>query len=147
MESTIERTLCHIQLLARHLDQYNLRAGTVVVLLELGVPTKYIGFEFLKKAIELQRKDPTRTLAKDIYLEISLQYKQNSEELVEQSIREAIKMAWRHGSRKAWDWYFSYDGRTIIDKPTNSEFISRIAYILEIWQECKIIRGDRNERD
>ena len=32
-------------------------------------------------------------------------------------------------------------------KPTNSEFISRIAYILEIWQECKIIRGDRNERD
>lgn len=147
MESTIERTLCHIQLLARHLNQYNFRAGTVVVLLELGVPTKYIGFEFLKKAIELQRKDPTRTLAKDIYLEISLQYKQNSEELVEQSIREAIKMAWRHGSRKAWDWYFSYDGRTITDKPTNSEFISRIAYILEIWQECKIIRGDHDERD
>lgn len=147
MESTIERTLCHIQFLARHLDQYNFRAGTVVVLLELGVPTKYIGFEFLKKAIELQRKDPTRTLAKDIYLEISLQYKQNSEELVEQSIREAIKMAWRHGSRKAWDWYFSYDGRTITDKPTNSEFISRIAYILEIWQECKIIRGDHDERD
>lgn len=147
MESTIERTLCHIQLLARHLDQYNLRAGAVVVLLELGVPTKYIGFEFLKKAIELQCKDPTRTLAKDIYLEISLQYKQNSEELVEQSIREAIKMAWRHGSRQAWDWYFSYDERTITDKPTNSEFISRIAYILEIWQECKIIRGDRNERD
>ena len=147
MESTIERTLCHIQLLARHLDQYNLRAGVVVVLLELGVPTKYIGFEFLKKAIELQSKDPTRALAKDIYLEISLQYKQNSEELVEQSIREAIKMAWRHGSRKAWEWYFSYEGRTVTDKPTNSEFISRIAYILEIWQECRTIRGDRNERD
>ena len=115
--------------------------------MELGVPTKCVGFEFLTKAIALQCKDPTRTLAKDIYLEISLHYKQNSEELVEQSIREAIKMAWRHGSRKAWDWYFSYDGRTIIDKPTNSEFISRIAYILEIWQECKIIRGDCNERD
>ena len=147
MESTIERTLCHIQLLARHLDHYNLRAGTVVVLMELGVPTKCVGFEFLKKAIELQCKDPTRTLAKDIYLEISLHYKQNSEEQVEQLIREAIKMAWRHGSRQAWDWYFSYEGRPAINKPTNREFISRIAYILEIWQECKIIRGDCNERE
>ena len=141
MESTIEKTLCHIQLLARHLDRYNLRAGVVVVLMELGVPTKCVGFEFLKKAIELQSKDPTRTLAKDIYLEIFLHYKQNSEELVEQSIREAIKMAWMHGSRKAWDWYFSYDGRSATIKPTNSEFISRIAYILEIWQECKILKG------
>jgi len=147
VESTIERTLCHIQLLARHLDRYNLRAGIVVVLMELGVPTKYVGFEFLKKAIELQRKDPTRTLAKDIYLEISLHYRQNSEELVEQSIREAIKMAWRHGSQEAWEWYFSYNGRSVTNKPTNSEFISRIAYILEIWQECKIIRGEFNERD
>ena len=137
MESTIEKTLHHIELLERHLDRYNFRGAVVVVLMELGVPTKYIGFEFLKKAIDLQYKDPTRALAKDIYLEISLHYKQNSEELVEQAIREAIKMAWRHGSRRAWDWYFSYDGRSAINKPTNSEFISRIACILEIWQERK----------
>lgn len=147
MESTIERTLNHILLLSRHLDQYNLRGAIIVALMELGVPTKCIGFEFLKKAIELQRKDPTRALAKDIYLEISLHYKQNSEELVEQAIRDAIKMAWRHGSREAWEWYFSYGGRAVSNKPTNSEFISRIAYILEIWQECKRARGDQNERE
>ena len=147
MESTIERTLCHIQLLARHLDHYNLRAGIVVVLMELGVPTKCVGFEFLKKAIALQRKNPTRTLAKDIYLEISMHYRQNSEELVEQAIREAIRLAWRYGSRQAWDWYFSYEGRPATNKPTNSEFISRIAYILEIWQECSIIRGDCYDRE
>lgn len=141
MESTIERTLGHIQLFARHLDHYNLRAGIIVALMELGVPTKFAGFEFLKKAIELQCKDPARALAKDIYLEISLCYKQNSEELVEKSIREAIKVAWRHGSRQAWNWYFSYDGRPAVNKPTNSEFISRIAYILEIWQECGKQKG------
>ena len=147
MESTIEKTLCHIQLLARHLDHYNLRAGIVVVLMELGIPTKCIGFELLKKAIELQSKDPTRILAKDIYLEISTHYRQTSEEVVEHSIREAIRMAWLQGSQMAWDWYFSYEGQPVANKPTNSEFISRIAYILEIWQECKIIRGDFNERD
>ena len=147
MESTIDRTLYHILLLVRHLDSCNLRGAIVVALMELGVPTKCVGFEFLKKAIELQRRDPTRALAKDIYLEISLHYKQNSEELVEQAIRDAIKMAWRHGSKKAWEWYFSYDGRAVLNKPTNSEFISRIAYILEIWQECRISKGDRDERE
>ena len=147
MESTIERTLCHILLLVRHLDSCNLRGMIVVALMELGIPTKCVGFEFLKRAIELQWKDPTRRLTKDIYLEISLHYRQNSEELVEQAIREAIKMAWRHGSRKAWDWYFSYDGRAVLNKPTNGEFISRIAYVLEIWQECKRIKGDQDERE
>ncbi|MBQ8358650.1 MAG: sporulation initiation factor Spo0A C-terminal domain-containing protein [Oscillospiraceae bacterium] len=147
MESTIERTLCHILLLARHLDCCNFRGATVVALMELGVPTKSVGFEFLKKAIALQHKDPTRTLAKDIYMEISLHYKQNSEDWVEQAIRDAIKAAWRHGSRQEWDWYFSYDGRAALNKPTNSEFISRIAYVLEIWQECKIAKGDRYERE
>ncbi len=147
MESTIERTLCHILLLARHLERCNLRGAIVVTLMELGVPTKCVGFEFLKKAVELQHIDPTRTLAKDIYLEISLHYKQSSEEVVEQAIREAIRMAWRHGSRQAWDWYFSYDGRTATNKPSNGVFISRIAYILEIWQECKITKGDRYERE
>ena len=129
-------------LLAQHLNHYNLRGAIIVALMELGVPTKCVGFEFLKKAIELQRADPTRALAKDIYMEISLHYKQNSEEMVEQAIREAIRSAWRCGSKKAWEWYFSYDGRAVSNKPTNSEFISRIAYILEIWQECRLSRGD-----
>ena len=147
MESTIERTLSHILLLSRHLNHYNLRGAIVVVLMELGVPTKCVGFEFLKRAIELQRKDPTRTLAKDIYLEIALHYRQSSEDLVEQAIRDALRTAWRRGSRQAWEWYFSYDDRAVTNKPTTSEFISRIAYILEIWQESKIIKGDRYERE
>lgn len=147
MESTIERTLSHILLLMQHLDRYNLRGAVIVILMELGVPTKCNGFEFLTKAIELKRQDPGRVLAKDIYMEIALHYKQSSEEVVEQAIRDVIKMAWRRGSRRAWEWYFSYDGRAVSNKPTNGEFISRIAYILEIWQECSLLRGDRHERE
>ena len=141
MESTIERTLGHIQLLSRHLDPYNIRGGIVVILMELGIPTKCTGFEFLKKAIELQYEDPTRALSKDMYLEISSSYNQYSEWAIERAVRSAIQRAWMHGSRQAWNWYFSYDGRPATNKPTNSEFVSRIAYILEIWQECKITEG------
>ena len=141
MESTIERTLCHIQILTRHLDPYNIRGGIVVILMELGIPTKCAGFEFLKKAIELQYEDPTRALSKDMYIEISSCYNQYSECAIERAIRQAIKTAWMYGSWQAWDWYFSYDGQSATNKPTNSEFISRIAYVLEIWQECKITKG------
>lgn len=142
MVSTMDRTLGHIQLLARHLDPYNFRGRIVVILMELGVPTKSAGFEFLKKAIELQYENPTRALSKDMYLEMCSCYNYyNSEWAVEMAIRKAIKEAWTNGSQQAWDWYFSYDGQPIAHKPTNSEFISRIACILEIWQECKITKG------
>lgn len=136
MNSTIEKTLQHLLFLAKHLDKCNCRGAVVVMLMELGVPTKYIGFDFLKYAIMLQYDDPTRALAKDIYLEIMEHYKQSSEEQIERAIREAIGASWRNGSREAWEWYFTYDGKIANQKPTNSEFISKIAYILELWQEC-----------
>lgn len=137
MDSTIGETLHHVLLLARHLDKCDLRGVTLVALMELGVPTKSAGFEYLKRAILLQFEDPTRALTKDIYLEISLRCKLNSEEQVDQAIREAIRITWETGSKTAWNWYFSYDGHGPRRKPTNSEFISRISYILELWQACK----------
>ena len=146
MESTIKKTLDHILLLSRHLERVNLRGAIVVALMELDVPTKCLGFEFLKMAIELQRKDPTRTLAKDIYMEIALHYRQSSEFQVEQAIRDAIRIAWKRGNGEAWACYFSYGNRAMA-RPTNSDFISRIAYILEIWQECGNIGGGHDERE
>ena len=137
MRSTIDETLRHVLLLARHLGKCDLRGAIIVVLMELGVPTKCVGFEFLKLAILLQFKDPTRALANDIHLEISLQCKQNSEEQVDQAIRDAIRQAWESGCKVAWNWYFSYAGEEPQRKPTNSEFISRISYILELLQACR----------
>lgn len=136
MDSTISETLHHVLLLARHLGTCDLHGVTIVALMELGVPTKSIGFEYLKRAILLQHEDPTRALTKDIYLEISLRCKLNSEEQVDQAIRDAIRITWEKGSRTAWRWYFSYDGQGPRRKPTNSEFISRMSYILELWQAC-----------
>ena len=136
MDSTISETLRHVLLLARHLDKCDLRGVTIVALMELGVPTKSSGFEYLKRAVLLLHEDPTRALTKDIYLEISLRCKLNTDEQVDQAIRDAIRIAWENGSKTAWRWYFSYDGHAPRRKPSNGEFISRISYILELWQSC-----------
>lgn len=136
MTSTIDKTLEHVLLLARHAGSCTLSAKVIVIMMELRVPTKCVGFEFLKRAILLQYKDPTRALSGDIYQEIALHYRQTSEDQVDQAIREAVEKAWRKGSREALDWYFSYDGRSQAKKPTNSEVISKIACVVELWQGC-----------
>ena len=142
MDSTIDKTLEHVLFLARHLDRRNIRGAIIAAIMELGASTKYVGFELLIYTIILQHKDPVRALTNDIYLETMLRYRQTSEEQVEQAIRDVIKFAWKKGSREAWDWYFSYDGKSLSRKPSNSEFISRIAYIIELWQGCERKEGD-----
>ena len=47
MNSTIDKTLEHVWFLARHLKKYNIRGAVIVMLMELGVPTKCVGFELL----------------------------------------------------------------------------------------------------
>lgn len=141
MNSTISKTLEHVSFLARQLDRYSIRGMVIIVLMEMGVPTKSIGFELLIHAIMLQYKNPVRALKNDIYRETTLSYGQTSEEQVEQAIREVIKCAWVKGSKDAWGWYFSYSGEPAISRPSNREFISRIAYVIELWQECKTQKG------
>ena len=136
MQSTIDKTLSHVLRLSEHAGNRSIAAKVIVVMMELRMPTKCNGFEFLKKSILLQHKDPTRALSGDIYQEIALHYRQDSEDLVDQAIRETIDRAWKTGSKKAWDWYFSYDGQSQARKPSNSDVISRIAYVVELWQEC-----------
>jgi hypothetical protein len=134
MDSTIGVTLEHVKFLARHLEKTNLRGAVIVFLMELRAPTKIVGFELIVQAILLQHKDPTRALANDIYLEVMVRNNQSSEEQVQQAIRETIKAAWEKGSHAAWDWYFSYDDEPVATRPCNSDFISRLAYILDLWE-------------
>lgn len=141
MRSTIAKTLEHVVLLAQHLDLCDLRGAIIAILMELRVPTKSVGFECLKQAIQLQFQDPTRALYGDIYSQIAQRFHQSSEKQVDQAIREVLDVAWQQGSREAWEWYFSYEGNLTVKRPTNSEFISQVAYIIEFWQSCQSREG------
>lgn len=142
MVSTIQILLDHLKLLSRHLDFYNIKGAIWVVLMELKIPTNCFGYELLQRAIYLHYQNPLRAFSKDIYKEIADDCGVSSEYAVEQAIREAIKLGWRNGSKKAWDWYFSYDGRSPTRKPSNSLFISQVSSALKLWQEQKPSRGD-----
>lgn len=133
----VEDTLKHVLFLAQHLNRHSPKCIVVAILMELNVATKSAGFEYLKRAILLFYQNPTKMVTKEIYAEVAMSCTgQNSSAQVEQAIRRAIKEAWKNSDREAFIRYFSCDANGIVKKPTNAEFISRIARVLELWEGC-----------
>lgn len=137
MTSTIEETLRHALFLARYLHNCDLQYAIVAVLIELGIPTKVIGFDYLKNAILLFSDDPTQTITKEIYPTLGKCYEPEAGAIqVEMTIRRTIAAAWKNREERVWRYYFHPDREGNLHKPTNSEFISMIARFLELWQGC-----------
>lgn len=137
MKSAAGLLLDHLLFLMQRPVPCSPRSKAYVMLMDVGVPDNYKGHEYVLQAIILQHVSPERGLKNDIYHEITLRYRLNSEEQVDQAIRQVLKVAWQQGDRHMWECYFSRGGRVLLKRPTNSEFISRFAYILELWQESR----------
>lgn len=134
---TIEETLEHALFLARHLHNCDLQYAAIAVLLELGIPTKRIGFAYLKNAIVLFVTEPAQMVTKGIYPAIGKMYESRPGQLqIEQAIRSAIHEAWIDRDERLWRLYFPADQNGYVKKPSNAEFISGIAYFLELWRGC-----------
>lgn len=107
------------------------------ILLTLGVPTKLNGYGYLREAIPLMAKDPGQSITKELYPAVAKLYRCEPKN-VERSIRSAIDSAWKKRDERIWGMYFSPNTSGIIQRPTNAEFISRLAGSGEL-EEAKII--------
>lgn len=137
MVSTIEDTLRHAVFFANHIDGCNVECAITAVLLELGIPVKGLGFDYLVKAISLFIENPGQSYTKEIYPTIGKLYIPPTGRFqVERQIRVAIDSAWRNRDDGMWEIYFPANGVGNVNKPTNGEFISRIARFIQLWQGC-----------
>ena len=137
MTSTIEDTLKHVLVMARYLNSSDPQSAAIAVLIDLGIATKSPGFAYLKDAIVLFLDDPIQLVTKGIYPAIGECYQSKpSAKQVEIAIRRAITDAWECRNERTWAYYFKPDRNGKIKKPTNAEFISMIAYFLELWKGC-----------
>lgn len=133
----VYETVKHMHFLARHLERNDFRSATIAILLEVGIPADHSGFEHLIEAISMYYDDPTLSFMCEIYPSVGKLYpKKANGQQVERTIRYAIEIAWRSRELEAWCRYFPPDRDGIVKKPTNAEFISRIARYLEIWHNC-----------
>lgn len=92
----------------------------------LGISSKLNGFSYLLEAIPLFARQPGISITKELYPAVASLCGGKSSQ-VERSIRNAIQTAWQQREDSVWQSYFHTGGA---HRPTNAEFISRLAELL-----------------
>ena len=98
------------------------------IMLEVGVPAHLKGYHYLREAIMISGKDmeTVSSVTKLLYLEIAKRYR-TTEQKVERAIRNAIEVSWGRGNMETFEELFGYSADSGKNRPTNSEYIARIA--------------------
>jgi CheY-like chemotaxis protein len=96
-------------------------------LIDLHMPQTLDGFIQLKAGIPMFAQDTAQRLNKELYPAIAKQCGYGNGQLVERSIRSAIRISWQRCDPTVWRSYFPGNP----DKcPTNKEFICQLANLL-----------------
>lgn len=98
------------------------------IMLDLGVPAHLKGYHYIREAILLSVADMevVSSVTKLLYPEIARIYKTTSQK-VERAIRNAIEVSWGRGNCTTMEELFGYSSESGKGRPTNSEYIARIA--------------------
>ena len=110
-----------------------LEAKITAVLIEIGVPCHIKGHNYLISAIDAAVHDPDiiNAITKELYPKVAEAHGTTSSR-VERAIRHAIEGAWDRGDIENLQEYFGSTVSSAKGKPTNSEFIARIAQVIRL---------------
>lgn len=136
MKCAMNNTITYIKHLAQDLAGCDPNCAVLAIMFDLAIPVNHRGFEYLKTAILMQYEYPTMDLANDIYLAIAETYGNINTDMVDSSIRRAVRVAWEHGDTSVWDRYLPAVLTNKHRPPTNAEMIAGLARIIELWQGC-----------
>lgn len=125
----------HLDLLARNFSDYDEVYIVKIFLLEAGITTRGCGFDYINEAVMLWYRESMRIVSKEIYPAVAKKYRPYATvEQVEKTIRKTIERAWQDRD-EMWETFFPEPQR-----PTNTEFISRMAKVLELWVDrCEFL--------
>lgn len=110
----------------------DLQSQTMVHLHILNFLTHLDGYHQLCVGIPIFAKNPNMRLSKELYPAIAEYFGCLDVRTIEHSIRKAIQAAWRNKNTVVWAKYFPLKSDGTIPCPTNKEFISHLAEMLEL---------------
>ena len=98
------------------------------IMLDIGVPAHLKGYHYLRDAILLSGRDMevVSSVTKLLYPTIAKRFK-TTDQKVERAIRNAIEVSWTRGNVETFERLFGYSVQSGKNRPTNSEYIARIA--------------------
>lgn len=104
---------------------------TAYHLRQLGFPVRRAGYRYLLAAIPLYAENPNQYLTKELYPKIAKCCNGKDSRAVEHAMRTVIDYAWSHRDDGVWRKYFAPGPRGTIPCPSNKEFISRLAELID----------------
>ena len=98
------------------------------IMLDVGVPAHLKGYHYLRSAIMLSGRDMevVTSVTKLLYPAIARRFR-TTDQKVERAIRNAIEVSWSRGNVDTFEKMFGYSALSGRTRPTNSEYIARIA--------------------
>lgn len=99
----------------------------------LHVPAKLHGFAFLQEAVVLALESADRPMMKVLYPQVGKPFHATMNQ-VERDIRSAVQAAWLHREAPAWQQLFPASPSGHRSRPTNAEFILRLADVIRSRQ-------------
>lgn len=98
------------------------------IMLDMGIPAHLKGYHYLREAILISEQDmeTVTSVTKLLYPSIAKRY-HTTEQKVERAIRNAIEVSWQRGNVSIFEELFGYSSQTGRQRPTNSEYIFRLA--------------------
>ena len=111
----------------------NLKARITQVMQEIGVPAHIKGYNYLRCAIELVVTNPAylEQITFMLYPTVAREF-DTIPSRVERAIRHAVEVAWDRGDLATLQKWFGNTVSSVKGKPTNSEFIARVADTLKL---------------
>ena len=110
------------------LEDYELEIYITNIMLDIGVPAHLKGYQYLRDAILLSGRDMevVSSVTKLLYPTVAKRFK-TTDQKVERAIRNAIEVSWTRGNVETFEEMFGYSASSGKTRPTNSEYIARIA--------------------
>ena len=110
------------------IDDNELESYITEVMLDIGVPAHLKGYYYLRYAIMMTGRDieAVTSVTKLMYPVIAKKFK-TTDQKVERAIRNAIEVSWLRGNAQTFERIFGYSILSGKNRPTNSEYIARIA--------------------
>lgn len=98
------------------------------IMLDMGVPAHLRGYHYLREAILLSEQDMEAvcSVTKLLYPAVAKRFR-TTDQKVERAIRNAIEVSWSRGNLDTFEELFGYSADSGKSRPTNSEYIARIA--------------------
>lgn len=109
-------------------QDYELEKMITDIMLDIGVPAHLKGYHYLRDAILISGRDmeAVSSVTKLLYPTIAKRFRTTSQK-VERAIRNAIEVSWTRGNVETFEKLFGYSMQQGKKRPTNSEYIARIA--------------------